>query len=185
MHFKSFALYIPAMGSLGDLQFTPLSDRLPIEVFISIIEHEASDRNLTDLETVRMAMRHLDTKAISSSHLKTGMLSILHFSMQCNNTYSWVHYTTVLIMEPNSVNKGPDSVNQGFNKQELAHQNNSNDTLQPMRQFQYSLFFGISCVILINSNTPTRNSHIGCMWVYRFNCPNLGPKPFAYWVWDP
>ena len=90
MHFKSFALYIPAMGSLGDLRFTPLSDRLPIEVFISIIEHEASDRNLSDLETVRMAIRHLDTKALSSSHFKTGMLSIPHFSMQCNvmnNTY--------------------------------------------------------------------------------------------------
>ena len=91
VHFKSCALYIPAMGTLGDLRFTPLSDRLPIEVFISIIEHEASDRNLTDLETVNMAIRHLDTKAISSSHFKTGMLSIPHFSMQFNDTESWVH----------------------------------------------------------------------------------------------
>ena len=53
------------MGSLG-VKFSPLNPTLPIQVFLSIVEHEGNTKGLSETDMVALAVRHLDVPPSSA-----------------------------------------------------------------------------------------------------------------------
>ena len=60
--------YCFRMGSLG-FKFTPLNPSLPVQVFVSIIEHESTTRGLDESSTISFALDHLDSSNVQRSDL--------------------------------------------------------------------------------------------------------------------